>query len=88
MLYEVITGSGVEPRLVARYAEYWLLRLSGHVPDERHCGSCGSDLRGESTLVLSRSGILCRRCGGGEEVLERLDGSVRETLGLFRRNDA
>ena len=80
-------GAGVPPRLVARYVEYWMLRLSGHVPDERRCGSCGRDLAGLPSLALSRSGILCRECRDGEEVLQRLEGSVRDTIAVFRRRD-
>lgn len=50
---------------LARYFEYWLLRLEGVYPAIDRCPRCGDSLiRGAALLVADRS-YVCRRCAGG-----------------------
>ena len=58
-------GAPVEP--LARYFEYWLLRLQGVYPSVRQCPGCGEALGGEAVLLPSESVLLCAGCapGGG-----------------------
>jgi DNA repair protein RecO (recombination protein O) len=72
-LIEALTGGApVEP--LARYFEYWLLRLQGVYPAHSRCGVCGSGFeQGEQSgacLEPGRQGFTCVRCarvaGGGQ----------------------
>lgn len=54
---------GLDPWVAVRYAEYWLLKLHGVLPDLSHCAGCGEpfaarDLR----LAAGGSGLYCKRC--------------------------
>jgi DNA repair protein RecO (recombination protein O) len=51
---------GVAPLVAARYAELWILRLSGHLPDLRRCPLCLQ----RSPSRLRGSELLCNACGG------------------------
>lgn len=83
-------GEGVAPRQVARYVEYWILRLSGHVPDERSCGSCGrAFVTGDgATLVLARDGIVCESCArsAGEPQM-RFGPTLQSAIRAVRQRD-
>lgn len=83
-------GAGVPPRQVARYVEYWILRLSGHVPDETECGSCGKGfLTGNgTTLVLARDGIVCASCAksAGEPQM-RFGATLQAAIKTVRSKD-
>ena len=60
-------AAGAPVESLARYFEYWLLRLQGVYPSTRHCPECGRSLAGEAVL-LPRGGVLvCADCapGGG-----------------------
>lgn len=79
---------GADPRLVARYVEYWLLRLTGHVPDERSCAVCGRPLAGEGALAIGRDGLVCRGCGkASRETLAWLDPRVLLAIVAVRSRD-
>ena len=56
---------GLEPDLVARYFEVWVLRLAGVFPVPRECPTCGEELTGrKATLVSGVEEILCSGCAG------------------------
>jgi DNA repair protein RecO (recombination protein O) len=57
-------AGGVAVQRLARYFEYWLLRLQGVYPSSAACQRCDRPLAGDGAW-LSRPGhvLLCRRCG-------------------------
>jgi len=54
------TGVGAER--LARYFEYWLLRLQGVYPSIQACPQCAASLRGGAVLEPRSHWFLCRRC--------------------------
>ena len=59
-------GAPMEP--LARYFEYWLLRLQGVYPSIRRCPACGAGLGGGAVMPPRESVLVCRQCappGGG-----------------------
>lgn len=59
-------AAGAPPERVARYFEYWLLRLQGVYPSVTRCPMCRRDLAGDGAVVAPRASVfLCRHCGGG-----------------------
>jgi DNA repair protein RecO (recombination protein O) len=54
------TGAPVEP--LARYFEYWLLRLQGVYPSLSACPDCGASLEPGAAVVLRDRVLLCRVC--------------------------
>lgn len=55
---------GVDPRLVGRYFEVWVLRLSGIFPVPRACPSCERPFHDGAVLVDHDSGLVCPDCAG------------------------
>ncbi|MPY88056.1 MAG: DNA repair protein RecO [Luteitalea sp.] len=51
---------------LARYFEYWLLRLQGVYPSIEHCARCRRDLGSAACLVARDHSFLCARCAPGE----------------------
>jgi DNA repair protein RecO (recombination protein O) len=65
-------AAAVEP--LARYFEYWLLRLEGVYPSLDGCVRCGGPLTGGAALAIDERGYACLGCGGGARVsAEALD---------------
>ena len=69
-------GSGVAAALaadapverLARYFEYWLLRLQGVYPSLTACRRCGGALEGGTVRLSPRlDGLLCARCAAAGE---------------------
>jgi DNA repair protein RecO (recombination protein O) len=56
-------GAPVEP--LARYFEYWLLRLQGVYPSIRHCPGCGAGLGDGAAMPAQDAVLLCRGCAPG-----------------------
>ncbi len=54
------TGVGAER--LARYFEYWLLRLQGVYPSVHACPQCGGALQGGAVLEPRAHWFLCRQC--------------------------
>jgi recombinational DNA repair protein (RecF pathway) len=54
--------SGVGAERLARYFEYWLLRLQGVYPSIRACPTCGASLLGGAVLEPRSHWFLCRHC--------------------------
>ena len=57
-------SQGVPVERLARYFEYWLLRLQGVYPSIVACHRCAADLRDRGALIASRQGVfICAQCG-------------------------
>jgi DNA repair protein RecO (recombination protein O) len=63
MVDAIAAGAPVEP--LARYFEYWLLRLQGVYPSIRQCPGCGSGLRDGAAMPANDAVLLCRGCAPG-----------------------
>jgi DNA repair protein RecO (recombination protein O) len=61
VLGALVAGVPVEP--VARYFEYWLLRLQGVYPSLAACHDCGGALDGGALVAPRERVFVCRRCG-------------------------
>lgn len=60
-------AAGVAPERVARYFEYWLLRLQGVYPSLASCPMCHGDLAADGAGVASHLPVfVCRRCAGAD----------------------
>ena len=55
-------ATGVPVESLARYFEYWLLRLQGVYPSVRRCPACGSGLTGGATMPPRETALFCRNC--------------------------
>jgi DNA repair protein RecO (recombination protein O) len=64
---------------LARYFEYWLLRLEGVYPAIDRCPGCGQELGAEAVLVAAERAYFCGRCA---RVGERVSSAA---LGFLRR---
>jgi DNA repair protein RecO (recombination protein O) len=62
---------------LARYFEYWLLRLQGVYPSTQACPQCGEPLGGGAVLEPRSHWFLCRRCGTAAQGLAVPAGAVR-----------
>ncbi len=64
-------GAGVRIEPLARYFEYWLLRLQGVYPSLLACQTCGAPLGRETAcaavLVPGDHAFRCQACGGGPD---------------------
>jgi DNA repair protein RecO (recombination protein O) len=63
MVDAIAVGAPVEP--LARYFEYWLLRLQGVYPSIRQCSGCGSGLSDGAAMPANDAVLLCRACAPG-----------------------
>jgi DNA repair protein RecO (recombination protein O) len=63
MVDAIAAGAPVEP--LARYFEYWLLRLQGVYPSIRQCPGCGSGLSDGAAMPANDAVLLCRACAPG-----------------------
>lgn len=73
-------ADGVEPELVARYVEVWILKLSGLLPDARRCGACGRALEREAWVTEVSLELLCRRECEGQLGRRRLPPAALQLL--------
>jgi len=56
--------AGAAPTAVVAYAELWLLKLSGILPDLDRCGACGEGLEeGARVFDAAEGGFVCARHG-------------------------
>ncbi|HSL21417.1 MAG TPA: DNA repair protein RecO [Vicinamibacterales bacterium] len=55
-------AAGAPVEALARYFEYWLLRLQGVYPSLQACPDCGKSLEHGAAVVLRDRVMLCRRC--------------------------
>ncbi len=56
-------SQGVPVERLARYFEYWLLRLQGVYPSIVACHRCAADLRDRGALVARQGVFVCAQCG-------------------------
>src|SRR3954454_937319 len=56
-------GAPTEP--LARYFEFWLLRLQGVYPQLSSCPACGGPYDGGALLPAREQHYVCRRCAAG-----------------------
>jgi DNA repair protein RecO (recombination protein O) len=63
-------ATGVPVDALARYFEYWILRLQGVYPALGACPGCGEPLAGGAVMPLRDEMFVCRACapGGGAAV--------------------
>lgn len=85
-------GHGGSVDALARYFEYWLLRLEGVYPAIDRCPRCAGAL-GEAVLAAVDRAFVCARCGGGDvrisaEALEFLRGLRARTPAEVARDGA
>lgn len=54
---------GLAPWAAVRYAEYWILKLHGVLPDLDRCAACGEPIARDDARAAARGvGVLCARC--------------------------
>jgi DNA repair protein RecO (recombination protein O) len=58
-------AAGVPIDRLARYFEYWILRLQGVYPELRACPGCGGPLESGAVMPPREHLLLCRRCAPG-----------------------
>jgi DNA repair protein RecO (recombination protein O) len=63
-------ADGAPTERLARYFEFWLLRLQGVYPTLSACPGCGGPYDGGAMMPAREHHFVCRRCGsgGGTEV--------------------
>ena len=68
MIDAMADGAPVEP--LARYFEFWLLRLQGVYPQLSSCPACGGPFDGGALMPARDHHYVCRRCaaGGGTSI--------------------
>ncbi len=59
---EALTAN-VDVETLARYFEFWLLRLQGVYPSIRACDRCGGGLESGARLTPDDHMLVCRECG-------------------------
>src|SRR5918993_2250148 len=61
MVEALASGAPIEP--LARYFEYWLLRLQGVYPGITRCAGCGGALQAGAVMPPREHVFICRGCG-------------------------
>ena len=56
-------AAGAPIERLARYFEYWILRLQGVYPSFAVCPGCGGGMEGGAVMPPREHMFLCRRCG-------------------------
>jgi DNA repair protein RecO (recombination protein O) len=57
-------ADGVPTEALARYFEFWLLRLQGVYPQLTACPACGGPYDGGAVMPAREHHYICRRCAG------------------------
>jgi len=79
-------AAGVDPDLVGRYFEVWILRLSGLFPDLQSCSACGGALPAEAWLSDLTLEFICGRTCGQVQGRRKLTAGARQLLVHMLRN--
>jgi DNA repair protein RecO (recombination protein O) len=58
-------AAGASPERLARYFEYWLMRLQGVYPSLQACPGCGGAFEGTAVMPPREHLFVCRRCAPG-----------------------
>ena len=69
--------AGVGAERLARYFEYWLLRLQGVYPSIQACPQCGTPLQGGAVLEPRSHWFLCRQCASHGQGVAMPAGSLQ-----------
>ena len=59
-------AAGAPVETLARYFEYWLLRLQGVYPSLLACPACGESLEAGAAVVMRDRVMVCRRCASAQ----------------------
>jgi DNA repair protein RecO (recombination protein O) len=82
-LTELKEAGNHELMTLARYFEFWMLKLGGFFPNWRNCGLCEKDLSAETAVYLTNEGQpQCAECSGrrGEELPHFVWRTIQEIL--------
>lgn len=60
-------AAGAPVERLARYFEYWILRLQGVYPSVTTCPGCGSPFDGRAVMPPREHVFVCRRCAPGSD---------------------
>lgn len=74
-------GGGPSVEGLARYFEYWLLKLEGVYPAIDRCPACGVSLQAGAAFSIADRAYVCRSCRQGSQ---RLSGEAMAFLGRMR----
>jgi len=73
-------ADGAPTDALARYFEFWLMRLQGVYPQLSSCPECGGPYDGGAVMPPREPYYVCRRCGSGEglahQTAERVGGTT------------
>ena len=58
-------ADGAPTERLARYFEFWLMRLQGVYPQLSSCPGCGGNYDGGAWMPAREHHFVCRRCAGG-----------------------
>lgn len=83
VLDALTTGAAAVP--LARYFEYWLLRLEGVYPSVRQCPRCGVSLAAGAVLEGRSHWYVCATCASGEGGVRMSPGSLAFLSAIERR---
>ena len=68
---------GMPVERVARYFEYWLLRLQGVYPSIIACQRCGGTLDKDGAIMVpDAAGFVCPRCAPGDHGVDLSSGAI------------
>jgi recombinational DNA repair protein (RecF pathway) len=67
----IADGTPTEP--LARYFEFWILRLQGVYPQLSSCPACGGPFDGGAVMPPREAHYVCLRCAGGGGTTLSLD---------------
>ena len=78
-------ATGVPVDALARYFEYWILRLQGVYPALAACPGCGEPLAGGAVMPLRDEMFVCRSCAPAWWSADRRRGPALPQSGRARR---
>jgi recombinational DNA repair protein (RecF pathway) len=67
-------ADGAPTERLARYFEFWLLRLQGVYPQLSSCPQCGGPYDGGAVMPVREQHYVCARCAPGGGTAISLDG--------------
>ena len=81
-------AAGAPIEALARYFEFWLLRLQGVYPSIRGCGECGAAIGAGATMPPREPVLLCRGCapGGGTALSAEAMGFLKTATSVAPEN--
>ncbi|MCR4396566.1 MAG: DNA repair protein RecO [Candidatus Saccharicenans sp.] len=61
-------GAGQSLPYLARYFEYWFLKINGILPDFRSCQKCRQPIAHQAWLEPQKDGVLCPKCSRDKKI--------------------